>query len=80
MPLSQRDVDFDGTDHGGTETRAKSSVVGASSFPSNPFAASVNTLSTRITDNTHSTPRKTQSLKNKYTTPIAVKQVGVVAV
>lgn len=28
----------------------------------------------------HSAPRKTQSLKNKYIMPIAVKQVGVVAV
>lgn len=53
-------------------------LTGFPSLPP-PFTSSVNALPERITG-ILSALRKTQSLKNKYIMPIAVEQVGVVAV
>lgn len=61
------------------------SVVGAFrfafSFPLSPLPPPVNRLAAHITGAlSYPQPLKTQSLKNKYMMPRAVKQVGVVAV
>lgn len=58
------------------------SVVGAFRFAfSFPLPPPVNRLTAHITGAlSYPQPLKTQSLKNKYMMPMAVKQVGVVAV
>ncbi len=95
MPVNQHRVDFDGTNHSSRDTRALNSLLRTRWLVLSDFTPSLSLsfslsplyLLCQYDPRTHhwhallhSASRKTQSLKNKYIMPIAVKQVGVVAV
>lgn len=89
MSVNQHGVDFDGTNHSSTEIGVTNSLLwtlllALSGFPSLSLPLCLLCQYTPHTHHwhalLHSAPRKTQSLKNKYIMPMAVKQVGVVAV
>lgn len=87
MSVNQHGVDTDGTNQSNTETwyelNPVNPVVGAFFFSLSvsPLYLLCQYTPACITGVLSSTqPLKTQSLKNKYIMPMAVKQVGVVAV
>lgn len=87
VPVDQHGVVFDVTNHSARKTHPRNLLlwtlwwVLSGLLSLSPLPPPVNRLAAHITGAlSYPQPLKTQSLKNKYMMPMAVKQVGVVAV